>query len=120
MAPPDGSLEDWEDIADEHDWDTLLLGNGLSINVWPEFAYGALFDHALGGGLTEDDLALFDSTPNFERVLADLNTAIRVSEASGVDPTPFYERYRRIQLALGHAIRQVHPRLVDVPDDTRR
>jgi hypothetical protein len=63
-------------------------------------------------------LALFDATPNFERVLADLNTTMRVSQIVGVDPAPFYERYRRIQLALGHAIRQVHPQRINVPDDT--
>jgi hypothetical protein len=39
-----------------------------------------------------------------------------VSEVKGVDPRPFYESYRRIQLALGHAIRQVHPHRIQVPD----
>lgn len=114
--PLDGSLASWADIEDEFEWDTLLLGNGLSINLWPPFAYRALFDHARSGGLTADDLALFDGTPNFERVLADLNTAIRVANVVGVDPMPFQERYRRIQLALGHAIREVHLKRWDVPD----
>ena len=105
----DGSLSDWQDIADTHEWEILLLGNGLSINVWDGFRYGKLFDHAHNAGLTADDLALFSGTPNFERILADLNTAIRVAEVKGVDPRLFYQSYRRIQLALGHAIRQVHP-----------
>jgi hypothetical protein len=118
VPPPDGSLPTWEDIADQCEWSALLLGNGLSINVWPSFAYGSLFDHASGGGLTAEDLALFDSTPNFERVLADLNTTIRVAQVTGVDPQPFYDRYRRIQLALGHAIRQVHLSRSRVPDTT--
>jgi hypothetical protein len=114
----DGSLPSWEEVVDAEQWQVLLLGNGLSINVWPQFAYRTLFDHARGGGLTAEDLALFDGTPNFERVLADLNTAIRVSQVAGVDATPFYERYRRIQLALGHAIRQVHLNRTRVPEDT--
>jgi hypothetical protein len=111
----DGSLPDWADIADEYRWEVLLLGNGLGINVWDGFEYGQLFDHALNV-LTPDDLDLFSGTPNFERVLADLNTTIRVSEVKGVDPRPFYESYRRIQLALEHAIRQVHPHRIQVPD----
>lgn len=114
----DGRLSDWRDIADAHEWEVLLLGNGLSINVWDGFRYGKLFDHAGNAGLTPDDLAFFTSTPNFERVLADLNTAIRVSEVNGVDPRLFYQSYRRIQLALGHAIRRVHPHRTQVPDST--
>ncbi len=112
----DGRLASWAEVAGEHEWQVLLLGNGLSTNVWPAFAYGSLFDHVRGGGLTAADLALFDSTPNFERVLGDLNTAIRVAQVCGVDPAPFYDRYRRIQLALGHAIRQVHLNRMRVPD----
>jgi hypothetical protein len=53
----------------------------LSINVWPAFAYGRLFDHVSGGGMTRGDLRLFDGNPNFEAVLGDLATAIRVAEA---------------------------------------
>jgi hypothetical protein len=30
---PDGTLVDWRDIATQHRWDTLLLGNGMSINM---------------------------------------------------------------------------------------
>jgi hypothetical protein len=116
--PLDGSLPEWNEIADQEEWEILLLGNGLSINVWPPFAYGSLFDHVLDGGLTDDDLALFDETTNFERVLADLRTAIRVADVAGVDSAPFYERYRRVQRALGHAIRQVHPDRSSVPDAT--
>jgi Domain of unknown function (DUF4917) len=116
--PLDGSLPSWEEVVGEERWQVLLVGNGLSINVWPYFRYRTLFDYARGGGLTAADLALFDGTPNFERVLADLNTAIRVAQVAGVDAAPFYERYRRIQLALGHAIREVHLNRTDVPEDT--
>lgn len=116
--PPNGSLLDWRDIEDEHDWQTLLLGNGLSINVWPRFGYESLFEHARNGGLTDQDCALFDNTTNFERAMADLNTAIRVGDVLGVDTRPFYERYRSIQVALGHALREVHLVRSQVPDTT--
>ncbi len=114
---PDGTLLDWRDIEDEG-WETLLLGNGLSINVWPRFRYPSLFDHAKRGGLTPEDRALFQGTPNFERVLGDLNTAIRLGDVLSMDTRPFYERYQSIQRALGHAIREVHLTRSQVPDAT--
>ena len=42
----DGSLIDWGEVADAEEWQGLLLGNGLSVNVWPNFVYDSLFDHA--------------------------------------------------------------------------
>jgi hypothetical protein len=115
---PDGTLQDWGDIAGDYAWETLLLGNGLSINVWEEFKYRRLYDHAKSGGLTAADRELFASTPNFERVLGDLLTAIRVNEIVGIDSGPAYERYRNIQTALGHAIREVHVQRYRVPGKT--
>lgn len=119
MSEPslDGSLKEWSAIGDEFACSVLLLGNGLSINVWPLFAYGSLYEHAQNGGLTSDDLLLFDVTPNFERVLADLNTAIRVNKVVGIDASPVLEPYRRIQHALGHAVREVHVSRSVVPDE---
>ncbi len=114
----DGSLMRWEEIADAEEWQALLLGNGLSINVWPNFGYGSLFDHAQDGNLTDEDRALFEGTTNFERVLADLNIAIRTCDLVGLDTAPLFSRYRSIQLALGHAIREVHLKRSQVPDTT--
>ncbi len=110
MAPYsiDGSLHTWAEISDRHAWSALLLGNGLSINLWPQFAYGSLFDHARKDGLAEIDRALFDGTRNFERALSDLMTAMRVNGALGLDVQPILDRYRSIQVTLGKAIRAVH------------
>ncbi len=115
----DGSLVSWEEVAAAAEWQGLLLGNGLSVNVWPNFVYDSLFDHAQdGGGLTVEDRALFQDTPNFERVLADLNVAIRICDIVGIDTSLLYARYRSIQLALGHAIREVHVQRSQIPDAT--
>jgi Domain of unknown function (DUF4917) len=112
---PDGSLHDWRDVADAHKWEVLLLGNGLSINVWEDFGYRRLYDHAKQGKLSPADRQLFASTPNFERVLGDLRTAIRVNELYKVETRPILARYRSIQGALMKAVREVHvPR---VPED---
>jgi Domain of unknown function (DUF4917) len=112
----DGSLDAWPDLAACFSGAALLCGNGLSINVWPAFAYGSLFDHAHDGDLTAEDLALFGGTENFERVLSDLNTAIRVNETLGRPADPIYARYRSIQRGLGHAVRAVHLIRSQVPD----
>jgi len=120
MSTPhlDGSLASWPDLAPSYSEAVLLCGNGLSVNVWPAFAYGSLFDYAHDGGLTEQDLALFGDTENFERVLSDLNTAIRVNETLSQSADAIYERYRSIQRALGHAVRAVHLIRSQVSDTT--
>ncbi len=114
----DGSLEDWSDLAPMFSPAALLCGNGLSINAWPAFGYQSLFEHARAGGLTNEDLALFAGGENFERVLSDLNTTIRVNETLGLPTRRVYERYRSIQRGLGHAIREVHVRRSQVPNAT--
>ena len=65
----------------------------MSVNVWPAFAYASLFHHAREGGLTEEDLALFGDTENFERALSDLNTAIRVDETLSQPADAIYEHW---------------------------
>ncbi len=115
---PDGTLCDWREIVDAEAWQGLLLGNGLSINVWEPFGYQTLMEQAAREHLTGADRALFDGTTNFERVLADVNTAVRVAETVGVDAGRLYERYRSIQRALGHAVRQVHLARAQVPAKT--
>jgi hypothetical protein len=96
-----------------------LLGNGLSINVWPRFAYRELYEHAVRGGLTDADRALFRGTPNFELVLGELLRAIRICDVVGVETKPLYERYRSIQRAAGRAVREVHVNRDRVPGATR-
>lgn len=116
---PDGTLVDWREIASEK-WDTLLLGNGLSINVWEPFGYSQLYDQVKRTELARQDRRLFASTPNFERVLADLLTAIRVAEALELDTRVLRRHYRNVQQAVVSAVRQVHLNLTRVPFETRQ
>lgn len=117
---PDGTLYGWDEIAGEYGWETLLLGNGLSRHVWDPFGYPKLFDHASAAALTDEDRAIFEESPNFERALGDLLTAIRICSIAGIDATPLYERYRSIQRALGEAVRAVHINRDSVPGETRQ
>lgn len=116
---PDGTLLWWSEIADAHEWDTLLLGNGLSINVWEPFGYRKLYDRARLRGLSPQDRKLFAGSTNFERVLAELVTAIRVNRTYGLDTEVLRKRYRDIQLALVTAVREVHLNLSRIPIATR-
>jgi len=115
---PDGTLFDWRDIADAYQWDTLLLGNGMSINIWLPFGYSKLYDHAKATGLSKREHRLFASTPNFERVLADLLTAIRVNEAVGIEGDRLLECYRNVQRTLVRAVRDVHVKQSWIPPST--
>lgn len=117
--PIDGSLAHWEEVTDERDdWAALLLGNGLSRNVWDGFGYPSLFDKA--GDLTAPDRNLFEAlgTRNFERVLGELAAAIRMAEALGQNVEPYLARYKSVQLALGRAVQAVHVKYSNVEDGT--
>ena len=51
-------------------WETLIVGNGLSINIWSDFAYSRLFEPA-SLSLNPSACTLFSDfkTQNFETVL---------------------------------------------------
>ena len=101
-----------------------MVGNGLSINVSPDFAYDSLYEEAegggAGGGLHELDRALFErfATTNFEVVLAKLRDGIALADVLGEDEAPYRQRFRSVQNALGAAIRSVHLERAEVPDST--
>lgn len=118
MTDITGTLESWEDIQEQESWEGLLIGNGMSMGVWPKFGYSSLYDHAKSQLLDPIDQALFEETPNFERVLADLNTGMRVNQKLGVEAPELLDRYQSIQRALGRAVNEVHLTRSDVPDLT--
>jgi uncharacterized protein DUF4917 len=116
--PIDGTLARWEEVtAERADWGALLLGNGLSRNVWDGFGYPSLFDRA--DDLTAPDRDLFEAlaTRNFERVLGELASAIRMARALGQDPKPYLDRYKSVQLALGRTVQAVHVKYSSIEED---
>jgi hypothetical protein len=120
MQGIDGTLLDWRDIRESYEWETLLLGNGMSINVWEPFRYRALFDKAKTDHLSNAEHRLFAETPNFERVLGDLLTTTRVNKILTIETEPVLARYRHIQRALAAAVRAVHINREGVPRSTRQ
>jgi len=116
MPPRDeeAELPPWEDVAEYTDWTGLLVGNGASMVVWPEFNYRSLFEIAKSGQvqhpLTDDDENLFDAleTKNFEHVLASLKTAGIVNSALDIEADVLEERYESTQRALFEAVHAIH------------
>jgi hypothetical protein len=106
-------LATWEEVESSADWTGLLVGNGSSIVVWKDFAYGSLFDVAeqqIAHPLEFSDRELFDAfgTTNFEQILASLKTARVVNTALELETTLLTERYRSVQRALFEAVHAVH------------
>ncbi|WP_210492759.1 DUF4917 family protein [Patulibacter sp. SYSU D01012] len=119
----DGSLATWSALEDEHEWRTLLVGNGLSMHLCADFGYTSLFDEACEAGrLDPTEQALFAAidTENFELVLAALSSAILVADAIGDASEHLLEFYGRVQDSLGAAVRGVHPPLGRFPLEARR
>lgn len=121
--PGDGALYAWEEIADEG-WETLLVGNGLSINVSAKFAYDSLYEEAekdpARGGLSDQDRAIFErfDTNNFEVVLGKLSDAIAMAGVLEEEAVSYGQRFRSVQTALGSAVRSVHLRRSEIPDSS--
>lgn len=101
----------WEGIAEEFLGSDLLLGNGLSISVWPDFAYESLFENFLSG-LTAGDQAAFRTfdTTNFEFILESIYRAIHVNDAFGIDADPLRVKGATLQEGLIRSVEAVHPR----------
>jgi hypothetical protein len=110
-------IESWEVVKERYDWSGLLVGNGASMAVWPQFGYTSLFKQAClprtKPHLTAADQHLFEaleSTGNFELVLGALSTSELVCRALHLEPAyqSLHERHQSIQQALGAAVHAVH------------
>jgi len=114
----DPTLAPWSEVVDYAEWNGILVGNGGSVAIWPDFRYGSLFDVATSGDvphpLSDEDKELFEAfdTTNFEQILASLKTAGVVAQALELDNAvdALEERYRSVQRGLFEAVHAVHVR----------
>lgn len=114
----DGTLDVWEDVEQTEEWDALILGNGMSINLWEDFTYGSLYEEARASNLlSRADRDLFKALrlENFEQVLRRLSDAIVVGEALGKRRPQEQALHASIQRALAHAVRAVHIEGGEIP-----
>jgi Domain of unknown function (DUF4917) len=100
-------LQVWADLEDRCGWETLVLGNGLSINIWSDFEYSHLFKRA---SLKPEAHQLFTDfdTQNFETVLEALWHAETTLAVLGQGTDPVTKLYENVQAGLFQAVQQVH------------
>lgn len=102
----------WAEIARTYHRDTILLGNGASIAVWPSFSYGSLWEHAQQRGLLADDVSLlfqFFDTSDFELVLRLVWQASNVNKSLRIQDNRTHQAYLNVRDCLIQAVRNVHP-----------
>jgi hypothetical protein len=99
-------LQTWDKISNGN-WSTLLLGNGLSINIWSHFAYSQLLEQA---DLKDSARQLFVDfgTTNFEAVLEALWHAERTLAALSRPTVAVNNLYNHVQEQLVNAVHRVH------------
>jgi hypothetical protein len=109
-------LESWDGVSNG-DWPSLVVGNGLSINVWSNFAYSRLLQQAQ---LNHAARQLFTDfkTENFEMVLEGLWHADRTLAALGRPTTAVSDLYKHVQSQLVQAVQSVHVPWDLLPDET--
>jgi hypothetical protein len=116
----DNTLSNWADLRDQKEWSALVVGNGLSQNLWQRFGYASLFEKASqsdGAQLTVADALLFErlQTQNFELVLSALATSKVVATALDQPLDLLAERENSIREALIQAVHSVHVPWLSVP-----
>lgn len=106
MVKHDDSLEDWADLEKE-EWPTLLIGNGLSINLWGNFQYSNLFSRAHFKGRAK---RLFNSlgTSNFEIALQALYHAHVAGDAVRSSTRRVDKLYDHVKDGLFETVAKVH------------
>lgn len=107
----------WEEIADDFERGTALVGNGASIAVDGAFGYKALLQEARQRGLltpqVEDLFRSFD-TNDFELALRLVWHATKVNSALQIPDDLTCQVYQDIRQALIETVRAVHPAHADV------
>ena len=102
----DESLPDWATLA-ERDWPALLLGNGLSINLWRGFQYGSLFSEAELASDAREVFVELDTT-NFEAALECIHHARVVLQALGQQTDDVDRLYAEVRDSLFETVASAH------------
>ncbi|MDQ9296633.1 DUF4917 family protein [Escherichia coli] len=111
------NIMQWSQIAQDYLRGTLLLGNGASIAVSPNFSYGSLLGYAQNTELfTEDVNSLFRffETNDFELILRLVWQASNVNSSLQIQDDQTLRAYRNVRECLIRAVRDVHPLYEDV------
>lgn len=107
-------LKNWEEIS-SHDWNSLLLGNGFSMNIHGGFSYKSLYESIIENGIWMYPCLseLFEKmNNNFEEVLS----ALYYAELVHMYNKPAISTlYRNVKEALIQALESSHVEYQKVP-----
>lgn len=103
----ESKLPTWDEVKKQAHYPTLVVGNGASINIWPQFSYLSLFDQATLDAAAGELFNRLDSK-NFEFVLGRLVEAREVLNAVRRDTAWVDPLYEEVRTALFQAVRSVH------------
>ncbi len=111
------TINQWAEIKANYD-DTLLLGNGASIAVNPDFAYRSLCEKLAELSSDGQLTALFEQfeTQDFELILHRLWIATQVNQQLGVAENASTEKYKLLRNLLIECVSQNHPEHCEVSD----
>ncbi|MFT5636331.1 MAG: hypothetical protein ACI89T_001795 [Cognaticolwellia sp.] len=104
-------VKQWEEIKEDFEAGSLILGNGASMAVSDKFGYASLFDEAKKlDHLTKPVQKVFKSfdVEDFELVLRRLWQAKLVNKALKIEHGKVEESYQRVRTALIATVRDTH------------
>jgi hypothetical protein len=102
----DDELADWSTL-DRYQWPSLLIGNGMSINLWSDFRYDSLYAKATLSSAADTIFAEVGTT-NFEAVMECIHHARLVLDALGRRTDRVDAVYAEVRDALFGAVTSVH------------
>ncbi|MHC8401463.1 DUF4917 family protein [Pseudomonas sp. MDT1-17] len=112
------NIVEWREIRENFNH-TVLLGNGASMAVHPDFGYGSLYDAANQLGFLDGPVrTVFEqfNTFDFELVLRRLWYTSLVNEAFGNQPGAVEQAYQQVRTALIQTVRETHVTYADAED----
>ncbi len=111
----DLDILDWKNYSAHFEQADLLLGNGFSINLSPDFRYDSLFAESLNDWQDEEK-EIFNNfgTSNFEAIQQELQAAIRVNSLFNLPTGDIEEAVKKLRTGLISAIERKHPRARDI------
>ncbi|NHC46573.1 DUF4917 family protein [Motilibacter aurantiacus] len=107
----------WDEVRQEAEWPALLLGNGVSINVWPDFRYATLYERAALSPAAQQAFRALGTT-DFEGVLDTLWRARALLTALGQDSSAVSALYTEVRRGLLDAVHRVHVPRSRLPSTT--
>lgn len=101
----------WNSIKDEFKKSTLIIGNGASIALDPNFSYTSLMEYAKRNQQLNDDvLSLFEyfKTNDFEHVLRLVWHAAVINKVLEITDQRTQEAYENVRNSLIETVRTIH------------